>query len=97
MGLSELMEQLEMELVQVQHESVMEEEKKEGNKAEVRGKKIKVNDHASGQSSHALIAHCFALLVARQPHLALVTDDPCQLRTGRVVVSSYLPLLWGAV
>jgi len=40
MGLSELMEQLEMELVQVQHESVMEEEKKEGNKAEVRGKKI---------------------------------------------------------
>jgi hypothetical protein len=92
MGLSELMEQLEMELVQVQHKSVMEEKKKEGNKAEVRGKKIKVNDRASGQSSHALIA-LLCLLVARQPHLALVTDDPCQLRAGRVVVSSYLPLL----
>jgi hypothetical protein len=70
MGLSELMEQLEMELVQVQHKSVMEEEKKEGNKAEAGGKKIKVNDHASGQSSHALIALlCSACLSRDNPTL----------------------------
>jgi len=45
------------------------EEKKEENKAEVESKKIKVNDHASGQSSHALIAVLACLLVANNPTL----------------------------
>jgi hypothetical protein len=74
----------------------MEEEKKEENKG--RGRARRSRSMITHQAKARMLSLLCLLACCEQPHLALVTDDPCQLRAGRVV-DSYLPLLggWSAV
>lgn len=72
MGLSELMERLEMELVQVQHKSVMEEKRKEGNKAEVEARRSRsMIVHQAKARMLSLLIALLCLLACRE------TTPPC--------------------